>query len=342
MYYRLLTKLGLPTNSSTVHIYNFTLDSNNNISSEELISRSANIKNNFKLQNNLDEIFKNVVEVKDISPKIFENVNTYISKLFGNTSVKGRRDISVESMIEMLKGNLQYANGKYRLRYTIFDRETASNKIKTMNANSKDEAYSKIEFIAKDIIKLNEEAFSIRYDTLISDMTDYLSVGKEINEFTSVHEDPKLANFFGALLYKYKSSNTKIINSQLAKENGIILFKTDTGIDIISVSAYDPFADFDQTHKNQDLFDTGASKGTIKRTIGNVNITKTLLIANELLLDSTDTIDNIITIQLGQPIGHRVRTKDLKYIIDSVCSICNISNNLTSKFTDPLTNVLNS
>lgn len=342
MYHRLLSKLGLPTSSSTIHVYNITLNKDNKATSGELISRTSEIKNNTKLQNNLNELFKAAVEVNELSSKVFENISNYVNTLFGKTSIKGRRDITIESMIEILRGRLQYSNGKYRLRYNIFDRETAALKTKIMEATSKDEANNKIKNIAEDIVRFNEEEFSIKYDTLISDMDEFLSFGKDINKFTSVHEDSKLANFYGAILYKYKSSNAKIIHSPLAKENGLIFIKTDTGIDIISVSPYDPFADYDQTQKNRNLFDAETSSNALKRTIGNVNITKALLVANELLKDSADSIDNVTTIQLGQAIGHRVRVKDLKYIADSACSLCKIDNNLTSKFTDPLVNVLNS
>ena len=339
MYQRMLSKLGLPTSSTTIHVYNITLDSNNKAVTGELVSRTADIKNNTKLNRNLDEIFKAAATVKDLNPKIFDDVNTAISKLFGKTSRKGRRDISVDSMVEILKDRLTPVGGKWFLRYHIFDRDTTTMKSMTMKADSKKEALEKIKVIANEIIKLNEEAFSIRYDTLIDDINEFLTTGKEINSFTSVHGDTKLANFYGALLYKYQGSDAKIINSPLAKANGLILIKTDTGIDMISVSPYDPFSDYDQTQKGHPLFDSGNSD--LKRSIGNVNIVQALLVANEILRESTDSIDNVIAIQLGEPVGHRVRVLDLKYMIESACSICGITNNLNSKFTDPLTNVLN-
>ena len=341
MYQRMLGKIGLNTSNSSVSIYNMQLNGDGNIITDgKLHQITAEIAGQFTLQKNLNSIFKHVKLVTPTNKAIFSKVANQLQQLFGTTTAKGRKDMSVKRMEEILKNKVKFSNNKWFLRYHLFDPQTAKDENKYQSFASKEEAYAAIPKIAQKIISQNEQAFSAKYDTLVADLKDMFATGKDVESFRSAHDDPDMAHFFGRLFYKYQCTGAEILDYPEAKENGIILIRTDVGIDIISVSPYDPFSDYDLTDKGKPLFSVGSQTSPLKRTIGNVNITKELLLANEIFKDSDETLNDVIDIQLGQPVGHQVRVADMKYIVDSATAILHESNNITAKFADPLTKAL--
>lgn len=337
-YLRMLNKIGVSTSNTTLQVAAVTYDRNGNLSNPTIINRTSDISKQIKITDNLNTVFSHIVQDMKLSPKIFEDVQKKFNDLFGVSTAKGRKDITEEQTYSILKNNVRHIDGKYRLSYWIFDRKSArrENKYVILDSN-KEKREAELKNIAKDIVQQNSLSFSIQYDTLVDDINGLLTNTLDIKDFVSAANDINLINFYSALLLKYKGSGAQVIKSDLAKANNMIIIKTKIGIDIITLSSLDIDAAYDQTDKNANLFSTlGESSINLKKTIGNVSISKALLVADELLKNTSDTINNITCIQLGVPKGHFLRVSDLKAMSDIISS-----NGLKNKFADPLTVVLN-
>lgn len=347
-YDRMLNKVGVG-GATTLSIANIILNEDNSTQplpedNSWLIPRAAHINGDYSIKKTLDEFFTIVKATPQLSGQLFEEVKQKMDKLFGETSQKSKTVISEETLIDSLKRRLHTnKRGDYILTYNIFDEKTARETTTTVTIK-KNEIDSKLTRIARQIIDNRNRTMDIRYNTLIADLKQFFETGQSINSWKSVGDNVDLINMYGALFYKYRGMNAKVIESDLAKENGLIFVQTEAGIDIIAVTQFDPHIDYDQSKKNQPLFSTAkvaTPDSKLKLTVGNVAITKALLVANTLSKNSQIKIGNVTCIQLGSNRGHFLRQKDLENLSDMLSQINMEKNYLENRFMDPIANVLN-
>ena len=338
----MLNKVGLPTNNTTVQICNINF-TNDGLSRPVIISRSSSIARSPHINKNLDDIFDKVVQVSTLNPEIFKDIEEKFNKLFGTSSVKGRKNATEDQTFRILSDRVKYTNGKYYVSYKIFNVKTGRYEYDTKKlSNDKSTRKEELQKLAAVIVANNNNSLSIQYDILVDDINGLLTNTIDIKDFVSAGGDVNMINFYSALFLKYKGSGAKIIKSNLAKDNNVIFIQTDTGIDIISLTSNDLDIAYDQTNKNAALFsDLTNVQCPLKKTVGNVEIARGILIANELIKGTNQDINSVIAIQLGSPNGHFVRYNDMKFIAETSAALSGKDNNLNNRFTNPLTYVLN-
>lgn len=341
-YIRMLNKVGLPTNNTTVQICNINF-TNDGLSRPVIISRSSSIARSPYINKNLDDIFDKVVQVSTLNPEIFKDIEEKFNKLFGTSSVKGRKNATEDQTFRILSDRVKSTNGKYYVSYKIFNVKTGRYEYDTKKlSNDKSIRKEELQKLAAVIVANNNNSLSIQYDILVDDINGLLTNTIDIKDFVSAGGDVNMINFYSALFLKYKGSGARIIKSNLAKDNNVIFIQTDTGIDIISLTSNDLDVAYDQTNKNAALFsDLTNVQCPLKKTVGNVEIARGILIANELVKGTNQSINSVIAIQLGSPNGHFVRYNDMKFIAETSAALSGKDNNLNNRFINPLTYVLN-
>ena len=64
------------------------------------------------INKNLDDIFDKVVQVSTLNPEIFKDIEERFNKLFGTSSVKGRKNATEDQTFRILSDRVKYTNGK--------------------------------------------------------------------------------------------------------------------------------------------------------------------------------------------------------------------------------------
>lgn len=345
MYWRLLGKIGLPANNTSLNIYSIPLNKDQKANSGTL-KNVSDIKADTTINKNLSESFNNVIQTQNLDYKNFEQMDDYVTKLFGNGSVKGQKKANIEHIKENLINSAKsaIANKKTSFKYNIpSDTGTGTERV-TVQWDSKESMDAEIDKLAHIIADRIEGKFNNIYDALAEDLNQYFTrTDKDISTFTSVDKNSDMINQMSAILIKYKGVGAKLMYPELGKKYNLFFIETPIGIDIICASSLNPNIPYDATNRKATLFsnNSGIIGDDNMKTIGNIEIVKALLIANQLLLGTTKKIGTITCIQLGRPAGYTMTTANMKKNIDIATSIVQTQNNLTSgRFTDPLANVL--
>lgn len=345
MYLRLLSKLGLSTNETNLDIYNISLNADGSANKGVLKSFTTAVKNDPNINANLNPYFSITTNTK-VNPKQLEKITDAMEELFGLGSVKSQRKANVEQIIKALKRNLKDSKNnknEYILHYKILKNTGTGEENRTVHI-PKNQVDDRLEEIALEIAERNESKFKNRYNTLVSDIQEYLSRdNKDILEFAIANGEAAIINQLSALLIKYRGTGAKIIHSDLAEKFNLIIIKSSTGIDIIDCMSLNPNTPWDNTNKKAKLFDKIPNVVGDKnsKTLGNVEITKCLLIANELIGTSEERLGSITCLQLGTANGYRMTANNMLTNIDIATRHLKWRNNLTKgKFVDPLVNVL--
>ncbi len=203
---------------------------------------------------------------------------------------------------------------------------------------------SVIDKVAQEIVERSGNRFDNQYETLVSDIREFLNRSdKDISSFASAANSGDIINQLSAVLLKYKGSGAKIINSDLAKQYNMILIETPIGIDIINCLSLNPNIPWDSTNKKAKLFENVPNVVGDRnlKTIGNIEIVKSLLIANDLLKGSGKKLGTVACLQLGAPVGYMMTTANMINNMEIATRFLGINNNLSKdRFVDPLVNVL--
>ena len=343
MYWRLLNKLGLPTNDSSLDIYSITLDSTGKTSGGILKPMAADVKTDPNINKNLESFLPKRIEESKVNTVQQESLQRNIDKLFGETSEKGQSKASLENTKDSLRKRAQQAlrEGRKTFTYHLYNEQGQSD-VKTVPI-TKETLEAVVEEAANLIEDRRINRFSNLYTTFENDVREYLTrTDKDIADFASIGKDAELVNQYSALLLKYKGSGAKLIESDIARQYNLIIIETPIGIDIIDCTSLDPNVAWNPAEKNEKLLSKvpGSVSKNLK-TIGNVEIMKTLLIANDLLQGSTKKLDSITCIKLGDALGYTMSLNDMVNNIAVALNYLNIQNNLTrDRFVDPFAHVL--
>lgn len=346
MYWRLLGKLGLPVNDSGLDIYNITLGKDKTATNGILKSFSTSVKTDSNINTNLDPIFSRAIQRLEVNPKQLEAMASNIESLFGKGSARGQKKANIDYIKTQLRKNAENSvyKGKYNLSYNIWSETGVKLERKTIKGISKENLDSVIDKVAQEIVERSGNRFDNQYETLVSDIREFLNRSdKDISSFASAANSGDIINQLSAVLLKYKGSGAKVINSDLAKQYNMILIETPIGIDIINCLSLNPNIPWDSTNKNAKLFENVPNVVGDRnlKTIGNIEIVKSLLIANDLLKGSGKKLGTIACLQLGAPVGYMMTTANMINNMEIATRFLGINNNLSKdRFVDPLVNVL--
>lgn len=337
MYYRMLENLGFPTDNTTLNICNIQIDSDGNIVGQGEF-HTLNNPTDSTMNKKLDTFFEHVTKVDTVSAVDRAEFKEHCEALFGEVSARGNQTLTVEDLTKKLKERIYTTNNKRKLKYRIFnlDKQKYTNIVKELDNNIDEDV--QLEQIAADIIKNDIASANAQYEILENDINSTLTVGKDITSWNSVQGDPDLMRYYQAVFSKYKNRKCKVLKNSFARENNVILIQTEYGIDVITLTQYDPFGAYDITNKNQNLLPNSSIE--LKKTVGNVALAKSLLVANILLRGQQDNIGEFICLQLGKQNGHIGRIQDMKSIMQDISLNRKIKNNLENKFINPIIPVM--
>lgn len=345
MYWRLLNKIGLNTNNSSLDIYSIALDPTGKPVSGVRKSFTTEVKTDPTINKNIDSFLEKRVEDVKVNAIQQEVLQKNIAELFGETSEKGRSKMSLENTKDTLRKRAQQAlrDGKKTFTYhTCNENGTAKSETITVPL-TKENLETVVEQAAVLIEDRLNNRFGNLYNTFLNDIREYLTrTDKEIHDFVSANNNADLINQYSALLLKYKGTGARLIESEIARQYNLIIIETPIGIDIIDCTALDPTAPWNVTDKNELLFSKipGSVSKNIK-TVGNVEIMKSLLIANDLLQGSTKKLDSVTCIRLGSATGYIMTQNDMVNNAAIAFNYLKIQNNLTKdRFVDPFAHVL--
>lgn len=301
-YRRILQKMGINVSQSTVSVMAIHIAADGSITDSSIMKP---INTSGSIENNLDIYLSHVKDAPIKDAEIYSRVNGYVEQLFGVTSAKALVKSSVDELKKSLSRRVkENKDGTFNIEYSILNPETLEYDAKKASNIKKDELDDKLKEIAQKIFEANQKKSGALYSKLVEDLKNYItSDSMEITEFAVLKGNPEkeLVDQFIALFSKYKNSSARIIYPELASKFNIIIVDTPAGIDIINCLTVDPKASWNIENKNAKLFDNipGIRKSTLNQTVHNVHTVQTLLLLNELLVNSNKKIGNITSLQLG-------------------------------------------
>lgn len=252
MYWRLLNKIGLNTNNSSLDIYSIALDPTGKPVSGVRKSFTTEVKTDPIINKNIDSFLEKRVEDVKVNAIQQEALQKNIAELFGETSEKGRSKMSLENTKDTLRKRAQQAlrEGKKTFTYHACN-ENGTAKSETITVPlTKENLETVVEQAAILIEDRLNNRFGNLYNTFLNDIREYLTrTDKEIHDFVSANNNADLINQYSALLLKYKGTGARLIESEIARQYNLIIIETPIGIDIIDCTALDPTAPWNVTDK---------------------------------------------------------------------------------------------
>lgn len=341
MYKRLLNRVGIDTDASTKRVACVVMEDDGkvkNITLGPLRSgyESANIKNN------LDEFFSNVELGQVIEKDVFTSVENSLTDILGTVSKKGRSVMSENAIKESLKARVvRLKNGKYRISYNVFDAEARCDKYKHVDVEES-ELDSSIDRIAKEIVFARQNSFSLQYNSLCDDLTDWFHNNKKsISQFgivtTSSGVDLRRLEHIQAVFMKFKNTmHNRIIRNPELERLGLIVIACDSGIEVISCTELGIDEPYDIADKKGTLFDRKSLRhDKLKKTNGNVAALKAVLIANQLTKAINKPLMGVTVMHLGASEGFTMAQKTIVEIANTLPEL-GITNHLQDRIADRL------
>ena len=309
-YARILNSIGIPMANSSTYVCAVQFDGETGSISGNANIQALSVIHEQEINRNLDSVLATIKTNIKIDETLQDRVQQYMTDLFGDLPAKQAVNVTKENLIESLKSRVINKGDKRVIGYHLLDVTGTDSHYHTVTVSAS-ELDSELNKIADLILERIQNKSANLYETLCDDITEYFRGGKSIVEFAYIpkKQSELFVNQLSAILYKYKGSNAEIVFKDLGRQFNMIFIKTDTGIDVINCMTIDPKVPYDITDKNASLFDTvNDNSSDSSKTLGNVEIMKTIFILNEILSQTNTKIGNITCLQLGTNNGYYMPT----------------------------------
>ena len=286
----------------------------------------------------LKEVFNNIQFSQNID---ITAVEEDVKKIFGDYSNTGRRLSSEKEIMDALKVH-QQSDGTYNIHYFLKEPNSRQVTRHTKKGVAREDLDQVKAAIASEIYQQNVNRYATDFEFFKTTFKRYLSGQISLNEFKMGYVD-NYDRLLVANLTKYKN-DCRLLEHEVFDRFGLLVIDTPAGVDVIHLSEHDPFTEWDITDKSATLFSDIDVASDIPKTVGYVNIAKTLLLMNEVLpkLDTkTGKLGEIKSMRLGFPKALTATRPQLKFIADTISSHSSQQvNKLGNIFADPFINVL--
>ena len=341
-YSKMLSQAGLNSDMGKSYLLEVQLfDEKDDSNKEGHIDDSASFTDITPKVDSVKNRLKDMFDTIEFSQKIdITSVKDDVKKLFGEYSREGQRLSTVEEIKNSLEVHPQ-KDGTYHIVYFLKD-ENRQSKTRIEKDISKDNLEQKKDEIAQKIYDQNQRKYLDDFEFFKSTFKRYLSGQISLNEFKTSSSEG-FQKHLTANFMKYKN-DCQLIENPVFDELGIMVVDTPAGVDVICLSENSPFAEWDITDKSTTLFSSIDVKSDIPKTVGYVNVSKILLLMNEVLskLDTkTKKLGEIKVMRLNHPKTLVATSKQIKEIISVVSTHSSQKINcLENAVADPFVNVL--
>lgn len=348
-YYRMLNRIGINTSKTTTHVLGLTLNDNGEIDSRftSFEDWTTQVVHNATINNNLERIF-DIIKREPIMDQSFgDRISEYTKTLFGDGSYKTQKQYTEEYFYESLKQDVVEKDGKYTIRYSVFESDGKSHWYhETVDKKDLEDALHRI---AKKVFYASENRFSIVFEQFVSDVESYINGWKDIDEFECAKDNRNMVAYLKGFLLKYKNTQYELIHPEISSKFSSIFIKTPFGIEVIKCTHLDPHSSWDIGKKDVKLFNfEGIAATNLKKTVGNVQIASTLLVLNELIGGTNEKIGDIMVVPLNSRKGYKCTIKALKEITGIMHDVLDMEHQNhvrhieENTFVDPLQSVMTS